>query len=235
MTDEPSTGDDAPQPGGYPPATNPPGSVPPPPPPAGGYYPPPGATTPPPGSYPPPGGYPQQTGYGFQQPGSGSPGYAYGSPGYGAGPTPQLANYGARLGGWLIDWVIFFVIFFAIGLATGGLKSQHVANSTSTSHLHINVALEVVNVVVVILYGTFLCGGPRGQTIGMMATKVRCVNAADASAPIGYGKAAGRALVEYLFAVVFFIPWVLDMLWPIWDRQNQTLHDKVVSVVVVKT
>jgi hypothetical protein len=30
------------------------------------------------------------------------------------------------------------------------------------------------------------------------------------------------------------IPAVLDYLWPLWDRRNQALHDKVVSSVVIK-
>jgi len=33
---------------------------------------------------------------------------------------------------------------------------------------------------------------------------------------------------------LFFIPWVIDMLFPIWDSRNQTLHDKVSNTVVVK-
>jgi hypothetical protein len=30
------------------------------------------------------------------------------------------------------------------------------------------------------------------------------------------------------------IPHYLDLLWPLWDRQNQTLHDKVASTLVVR-
>jgi hypothetical protein len=34
--------------------------------------------------------------------------------------------------------------------------------------------------------------------------------------------------------ILFVVPWVIDMLWPLWDPRNQTLHDKVVNSVVVR-
>ncbi len=58
---------------------------------------------------------------------------------------------------------------------------------------------------------------------------------AGAGAPIGYGRALGRAVVEYLMFVVLIVPWVLDMLFPLWDPRRQTLHDKFTNTVVVKT
>jgi uncharacterized RDD family membrane protein YckC len=69
----------------------------------------------------------------------------------------------------------------------------------------------------------------------MKVAKIKVVNLSDGRTPIGYGKALGRAVLEYVFTLVFFIPWVIDMLFPLWDRMNQTLHDKIVSSVVVKT
>jgi len=94
---------------------------------------------------------------------------------------------------------------------------------------------EVVQTACVLAYGTILCGGQAGQTIGMKATGVRVVNASDGRSPIGYGKALGRAVVEYVLAFLLLIPWIIDMLFPLWDRMNQTLHDKAVSAVVIKT
>jgi uncharacterized RDD family membrane protein YckC len=67
----------------------------------------------------------------------------------------------------------------------------------------------------------------------MMAVCVRAVSARD-GAPIGFGRAVGRAAFEYLMAILLFIPWIVDMLFPLWDPRNQTLHDKVTDTVVVK-
>jgi uncharacterized RDD family membrane protein YckC len=68
----------------------------------------------------------------------------------------------------------------------------------------------------------------------MMAVRVKAVST-ESGGPIGYGRAFGRAVFEYLMAVVLFVPWIVDMLFPIWDPRNQTLHDKVTNTVVVKS
>jgi uncharacterized RDD family membrane protein YckC len=67
----------------------------------------------------------------------------------------------------------------------------------------------------------------------MMAVRARAVDATHGGG-IGYGRALGRAVVEYLFIVVLFVPWVVDMLYPLWDGRRQTLHDKATNTVVVK-
>jgi uncharacterized RDD family membrane protein YckC len=89
-------------------------------------------------------------------------------------------------------------------------------------------------------YATILCGGERGQTVGMRTVGVRVVRDGTMDV-LGYGKAFVRAVVEQLFrllgsAIIFLgIVWILDMLWPLWDKKRQTLHDKVVSTVVIRT
>jgi uncharacterized RDD family membrane protein YckC len=66
----------------------------------------------------------------------------------------------------------------------------------------------------------------------MMIVGVRVVDENDGSA-IGFGRALGRAAFEYLLVIVLFVPWIIDMLFPIWDPKNQTLHDKVSKAVVI--
>ena len=92
----------------------------------------------------------------------------------------------------------------------------------------------VIHGLVVLLYGTLFCGSRRGQTIGMMAAGTRAVDIAS-GAPIGYARAFGRALLEYVLALAFFLPWVIDMLFPLWDPMNQTLHDKATRTIVIRS
>lgn len=152
-------------------------------------------------------------------------------------PGPTLAGYGRRVGGWLIDWVILGIVSSIVLIPAGGFF--HTTNTTeadglSTHSVSFGVSGWgiVVSAIVVIGYGTLLCGSRRGQTLGMMAVRVRAVDPV-ALTPIGYGRAFGRALLEYVFALVLFLPWVIDMLWPLWDSQNQTLHDKASRAIVV--
>ncbi len=90
-----------------------------------------------------------------------------------------------------------------------------------------------------VLYGTLLCGAPRGQTVGMMAVRVRVVREGSGDR-LGYRRALGRAALEGFLRLVNFIftllglVWALDMLFPLWDDRRQTLHDKAVGSVVVR-
>jgi uncharacterized RDD family membrane protein YckC len=78
----------------------------------------------------------------------------------------------------------------------------------------------------------WLMVGARGQTLGKMALGERVVRATDAGA-VGYARAFGR--VACVWALGFFVlPLLLAYLWPLWDKRNQTLYDKMVDTVVVR-
>jgi uncharacterized RDD family membrane protein YckC len=74
--------------------------------------------------------------------------------------------------------------------------------------------------------------GKTGQTIGKRALGIRVVHA-ERRDPIGYGPAFGRYAMVFVFSI-FTIPLLLDYLFPLWDSRNQSLHDKVVSSIVVR-
>lgn len=181
--------------------------------------------TPPPypggSGYPPPGGYP-------------------GGP-VAAAPTWAYATFGARLGGWLIDWLILGLVntvitrvLVSVAFLRVDYTTHTVSRGVTTSHLHhISVLAQVVYVVLILLYGAFLCGSARGQTLGMMVVRARAVDG-DTGAPIGFGRALGRAAFELLLFFLLIVPWMVDMLFPAWDGRRQTLHDKVSRSVVLK-
>jgi uncharacterized RDD family membrane protein YckC len=76
--------------------------------------------------------------------------------------------------------------------------------------------------------------GSRGQTLGNMAVGTRVVDARTGG-PVTYAKALGRWAAEFLLFILFIVPWIIDILWPLWDRQKQTLHDKMAGTVVLRT
>jgi len=194
---------------------------------------------PPPGAYPsvpPPGAYsapPGSGGWAQQAPQQYHPAYQSGGLGH-----HNLAGYGLRLGAWLIDWVLLNVVTIPILLVTHAL---HHTNTTvirnglilHESGYHVTLPGAAFQVAVTLAYGAILCGSNRGQTVGMMLVRTRAVDITNGG-PIGYPRALGRAAFEYLMAILLFVPWIIDMLFPIWDPQNQTLHDKVTRTVVVK-
>ena len=178
-----------------------------------------------------PGGYPPPPGYGTTA-------TATAEVGTGPGGT-VLAPYGARLGGWVVDFLLLTTVGQLIATIFDRAKIVAITFNTTdrTTHVHTvhhqSVVGIVLRVLIVLLYGAIFCGSERGQTLGMMLVGVRAVDATTGGS-IGFARALGRASFEYLLAILAIVPWVLDMLWPIWDRRNQTLHDKVTRTLVVK-
>jgi uncharacterized RDD family membrane protein YckC len=180
---------------------------------------------PPPPSYPapPPGGYPPpQGGYGA------GPGLLGGSP---------YASWGLRVGGYLIDGVIFVVVNFilqALFRRSNVLVLHHVMTQRGVvHHQRYDFLVYGLGAIFFLIYCTVLVGGPRGQTVGMMAVGARAVRD-ESNAVVGYGRAFWRSLVALLLGYTVIVG-LLDVLWPLWDKKNQTLHDKAVGTVVLRT
>jgi uncharacterized RDD family membrane protein YckC len=148
------------------------------------------------------------------------------------------ASWGARLGGWLIDLVIFLVINGILGAALRHSNAGTIHftmttnNGTLVHHDRISFLALVIVALLGIAYSTLLCGSARGQTVGMMAVGVRAVRA-DGHTVLGYGPALGRAVLEQVLRYTVIV-WILDMLFPLWDAKNQTLHDKASGSVVIR-
>lgn len=183
-----------------------------PPPPPGGYPPPPPSweQPPPSGGYAQPGGAYPPPPPAWQQPQQ-PQGY------YGGGPAPapggQLAGWWQRVGATLVDDILAAIV---IGILTAGAKG---------AGFIIGVILWAVYVTMMLSRG--------GQTLGNKAVGTHVVDA-QTGGPIGAGKALGRwAASELLGSFVPFFR-LLDVLWPLWDRQNQTLHDKIAGTVVLR-
>jgi uncharacterized RDD family membrane protein YckC len=185
--------------------------------------------------YPPPAGPPAAP-PSYPSGADGPPG-AYGSP-----QTAPYAPWAVRLGGYLIDAVIFLVVLVVLVLIFrhSHALDVHLMARKGTRRRNFSAVPFLITGALWVAYGTVLCGGPRGQTVGMMAAGVRAVGDQDRGV-LGYSRAFGRALVEgvlrliNLFYFLLGLVWALDMLFPLWDKKRQTLHDKVAGSVVIRT
>jgi uncharacterized RDD family membrane protein YckC len=182
---------------------------------------------------PPPPAPPLAPGY---YPG-GAPPYPYAMAPVSVGPV--LAGYGQRLGGWLIDWLILLAVCVPISIVTHSFHYTHTATQingfgSNGGTFRWGMPGQLISPLIVIIYGTAMCGSGRAQTLGMMVAGTKALKVST-GAPIGYAAALWRATFEMILAAALFLPWVLDVLFPLWDPKNQTLHDKVSSTVVVRT
>lgn len=164
-------------------------------------------------------GHPQQQGY-PQQPGQPyGGGYPQGQPGYGGG-MPELAHWGLRAGGLIIDGLIIgapYVLLVGIGGAMGDAAGGVIV---------LIGFLLTLGLAIWQLYQE----GTTGQTIGKKAVGIRVLREADGR-PLGFGMAFVRRLAHFLDSIACYIGW----LWPLWDEKKQTFADKVCSSVVIRS
>ena len=129
-----------------------------------------------------------------------------------SGASGPRAGFWRRFGAYLIDVLVLLVpsILVVVILGNGG-------------------AANVLSTLIAIAYFVYFEGGPTGQTIGKRALGIRVFDFRGGSGPIGYGRALVRTLVRYISGLVL----LLGYLWMLWDRENQTWHDKAAGSVVV--
>jgi uncharacterized RDD family membrane protein YckC len=135
----------------------------------------------------------------------------------------QLASYGLRVGGYLVDWLLIF-LFVQAALGHAGLSIQ----------VRTAIAYGIRFV-----YATLLLRFLSGRTLGMRFFSLRCVRM-DRSSPVTLLQAAYRSAAAELIAmtgligIVGLVAPAADLLWPAWDPESQTLHDKLAGTVVVR-
>ena len=141
----------------------------------------------------------------------------------------ELASWGRRLAALLVDVIVLGLVIggalFAAGMPADELRDRLRDGET--------MFVVLLFLVPEAIYHTALIGS-RSQTFGKMALGIRVVDAENSS-PIGYVRAFRRWVSTAALRALFTVPTILDHLWPLRDRRNQTLHDKFARSVVVRT
>jgi uncharacterized RDD family membrane protein YckC len=109
-----------------------------------------------------------------------------------------------------------------------GVVSAIILAATGTSRgagYFVEALLQVIYQIVLL--------GNGGRTVGNRVVNTITVDGRN-GVPIKYDRAVPRALVQAVLGFTI-IGGILDVLWPLWDRQNQTLHDKAAGTVVLRT
>jgi uncharacterized RDD family membrane protein YckC len=83
----------------------------------------------------------------------------------------------------------------------------------------------------------FAIVAPKGQTPGMSLVKVHCVDETGATASAGklwLRQLVYQGLVYFLADIITFrLAGVIGYCWAFWDKDRQTLHDKMAGTFVV--
>lgn len=155
------------------------------------------------------------------------------------GTLTSYADWWQRVVALIIDGIIIGVptgIIVAVAGLSISVKTSTdqfgnpKVNSVNVGHFFGIIALAFL---IGVLYRVLLEGGARGQTVGKMAMGI-AVKDADAGTSIGYGRAFLRWLVATVLWYLFWLPGLLDVLFPLWDAKRQSIHDKAARSVVLK-
>jgi uncharacterized RDD family membrane protein YckC len=182
--------------------------------------------------------YPQQGPYGqgYGQPyGSGYGQQPYGPYGYGYGaPMPPLADWGPRVAASLIDSLIptapLLIGCGALIANTAARDGNPYPDDNPQWWSIILFFLGIFASIALSLWNRVFRQGRTGQSVGKSALHIRLIDAVTGE-PIGAGRSFLRDFLSGLFNNACF----LNLLWPLWDDQKQTWHDKVVNTYVVRT
>ena len=146
-------------------------------------------------------------------------------------PGAHPASFGARAQAAVVD----FFVRLALVLA-GSLAGAPLFLAGETAGVVGLVAGIGLGFVAGLAYAPLMMSRTGGQTIGHKASGTRIVS--RDGTPVTGGQAALREVVVkwLVFDAVggtLFLPTLLNYLWPLWDEQNEALHDKLCRTRVV--
>ena len=199
---------------------------------------------PPPGNYPPP---PPPGAATFRP--HRAVGTSHLSPASTAPAPSSTAPWVTRVLAWLIDWApiailsglgsIFLVTMQKVDTVCITDDSQYQLgdfcatgnNGPTGVAWTIYAVLEVISLAYLI-WNLGLKQGKTGSSLGKGIMKFKVVGE-DTGQPIGFGKSFGRELVYIVAYAVCFVPWLVAVLWPLWDPKRQSGVDKLIKTVCV--
>ena len=167
-------------------------------------------------------------------------------------PTASRSrSWGKRFAAWLIDGIILGIASYLLIRAfvpdyltsiQRALDAAAAQDQTAMTRLINDIAGEAVKAgLVTWVFSTLYCIAfwtTTAQTPGKMVLGIS-VRRADAPGPLDVVTALRRRLLSAIQLVpfvsgIYFILFLLDGLWPLWDDKRQALHDKVASTQVVE-
>jgi uncharacterized RDD family membrane protein YckC len=166
------------------------------------------------------------------------------APGTWTPPPPRLryASFWIRVGATLIDGLVFIPLSIPFLIGIWNRMSTEIDRSIATGQ-PVDVTPYVgrfagwaLTLTVVTYAYQALMVRYFGGTIGKLAVGIR-VRTDDGNV-VGWREALLRPVLQLIVSVGSFVPGaglitLLDDLWMLWDRQKQTLHDKVAGTIVV--
>ena len=141
------------------------------------------------------------------------------------------ANYGKRVIAVFLDWLYAVVppaILFVIGLSM-------VFADTAIVLGVLFILIGSFGWVILSLQNKVFKEGRTGQSFGKARMNISLIDSSTGR-PLGAGRCFVRELVFFLLSsVTGGVLWIIDYLWPLWDKDNERLMDKIITSRVIET
>jgi uncharacterized RDD family membrane protein YckC len=154
-------------------------------------------------------------------------------------PAPDGVSYASwvrRLAALAIDAVLLSIVPFLL-VVVGYIQGVREGEENLYAMLDWFIFGMIIAVAFGIISSAFyftLLVGRNGQTVGKKVVGVAVRDSRDATQRIGYWRALARFVITSILWSVYYVPGIIDCLWPLWDKRAQTWHDKVSRSVVVR-
>ena len=133
------------------------------------------------------------------------------------------------MGAYILDGLITSLVIYAgVGLIAAGSEV-------------VGAIVVLVGLVIAFFYYPITMsreGANNGQTLGKQALGITVSRDTGEEVTFGWALLRQFVVIYLLFQVVggilFGLPWLIDVLWPLWDRENRALHDMIVKSHVVR-
>lgn len=154
----------------------------------------------------------------------------------------QLAGFGNRLVAQIIDAIILGIAFSLLLIPFGGiaaligLNSDSVESSSDEAAAALiglagvsMVGLIILGLIAPFIYEALMLSSAKQATLGKIIMKIKVVG--PAGERLTFGQAVGRSLIKYISSNLCILLW----LWPLFNPEEQALHDLVIKSYVVKS
>ncbi|MET9314455.1 RDD family protein [Kribbella sp. NPDC003505] len=145
-----------------------------------------------------------------------------------------LADWLPRVGASLIDSLISAVpILLGYGVMIGAAINQSANdpyNDDPPVYALVFLLVGMITSIALSLWNRVFRQGRTGQSVGKSVLRIKLIDATT-----GQTIGAGRSFLRDFLSGIFNNACFLNLLWPLWDEQHQTWHDKVINTYVIKT
>lgn len=145
-----------------------------------------------------------------------------GGPAYQPIPASAYANWGQRLGAYLVDVLILVPFYIVAGIGAG------INSGSGNAFGVLLMVIGYIAAIAVAIWNLIFRQGRTGWSIGKRTLGIRLLSESTGQ-PLGPGMTFVRMLAHILDA----LPCYIGYLWPIWDAKRQTFADKIIGSVVI--